>query len=101
MALPRGCCGDRIRGNFGDRFDRGAQDVGEDGSTVDVGEVSGSLDGVDAELTPLDHPSDVACELVEENPLGAGVSVDKRMDAGQVSPSGRRDPGRTLRGCGD
>ncbi|KZL31386.1 hypothetical protein A3852_20790 [Rhodococcus qingshengii] len=44
------------------------------------------MDGVDAEFAPLDCPSDIACELVEENPLGAGVSVDERMDAGEISP---------------
>lgn len=44
------------------------------------------MDGVDAEFAPFDGPSDVAGELVEENPLGAGVSVDERVDAGQVSP---------------
>lgn len=81
-----GCGGDGVRGHFGDGFDRGAQYVGEDSSTIDVGEVAGSLDGVDAEFAPLDGPSDIAGELVEENPLGAGVSVHERVDAGQVSP---------------
>lgn len=81
-----GCGGDGVRGYFGDGFDRGAQYVGEDGSAIDVGEVAGGLDGVDAEFAPLDCPSDVACELIEENPLGAGVSVDERVHTGQISP---------------
>ena len=57
---------DRLRGHFGDRFDGGPQDVGEDGAAIDVGEVAGGLDGVDAEFAPLDGPADVAGELVEK-----------------------------------
>ena len=44
------------------------------------------MDGVDAEFAPFDGPPDVAGELVEENPLGAGVSVDERVDTGEISP---------------